>query len=86
MVRAGRHLISVAVVIFAGLVRSQRSHGDHRWDLIAVGVGLVLGIVTWLITRWRLVDGVLQIERGLINRSSSRYPLSRVQAIDIAQS
>ncbi len=86
VVRAGRHLISVAVVIFAGLVGSQRSHGDHRWDLIAIGVALVLGIVSWLVTRWRLVDGVLHIESGLINRSSSRYPLSRVQAIDIAQS
>ncbi|MEO6799066.1 MAG: PH domain-containing protein [Rhodanobacter sp.] len=53
---------------------------------MVIGVALVLGIVTWLITRWRLVDGVLHIDSGLINRSSSRYPLSRVQAIDIAQS
>lgn len=86
VVRAGRHLISVAVVILAGLIGNQRSHGDHRWDLIAIAVALVLGIVTWLVTRWRLVDGVLHIESGLLSRSSSRYPLNRVQAIDIAQS
>ena len=86
VVRAGRHLISVGAVILVGLVHSQNAHGDRRWDLIAIGVALVVGIVTWLVTRWRLVDGVLQIESGLINRNSSRYPLSRVQAIDIARS
>ncbi|MGH8190136.1 MAG: PH domain-containing protein [Rhodanobacteraceae bacterium] len=86
VVRAGRHLITVGVIILAGLVSSQNQHGDQRWDLIAVGVALVLGVVTWLVTRWRLVDGVLHIESGILNRKSSRYPLSRVQAIDIAQS
>lgn len=86
VVRAGRHLISVAIVILAGYIGSQHAHGDRRWDLIAIGIAIVAGIVTWLVTRWRLVDGVLHIESGLIRRSSSRYPLSRVQAIDIAQS
>lgn len=86
VVRAGRHLISVGVVILAGVISNQRAHGDHRWDLIVIGVAFVVGIITWLVTRWRLVDGVLHIESGLLNRSSSRYPLSRVQAIDIARS
>jgi len=86
VVRAGRHLISIGVVVLAGLVSSQQTHGDHRWELVAIGVGIIAGIVTWLVTRWRLVDGVLHIERGLISRNSGRYPLSRVQAIDIAQS
>jgi putative membrane protein len=86
VVRAGRHLISIGVLVLAGLVGSQQAHGDRRWDLIAIGVAIVAGVVTWLVTRWRLVDGVLHVESGLINRSSGRYPLSRVQAIDIAQS
>ncbi len=86
VVRAGRHLISVGAVILAGMVGIQRGPGDHRWELTAIAVAIVAGIVAWLVTRWRLVDGVLHIESGLINRSSSRYPLNRVQAIDIAQS
>ncbi|HEX5960565.1 MAG TPA: PH domain-containing protein [Rhodanobacteraceae bacterium] len=86
VVRAGRHLISIGVIILAGLLGAQRSHGDQRWELIVIGVAIVAGIVAWLVTRWRLVDGVLHIESGLLNRSSSRFPLSRVQAIDIAQS
>ncbi|HJP97175.1 MAG TPA: PH domain-containing protein [Rhodanobacteraceae bacterium] len=86
VVRAGRHLISIGVIILAGLVGSQNAHGDRRWDLIAIGVAIVAGVITWLVTRWRLVDGVLHIESGLLSRNSSRYPLNRVQAIDIAQS
>lgn len=86
VVRAGRHLISIGLIILAGLVGSQNAHGDRRWDLVAIGVAIVAGVVTWLVTRWRLVDGVLHIESGLLSRNSSRYPLNRVQAIDIAQS
>lgn len=86
VVRAGRHLISIGVVILASLVGSQHAHGDRRWELIAIGIAIVAGVVTWLVTRWRLVDGVLHIESGLLSRNSSRYPLNRVQAIDIAQS
>ncbi|OJY83947.1 MAG: hypothetical protein BGP23_15245 [Lysobacterales bacterium 66-474] len=86
VVRAGRHLISIGLIILAGLVGSRHAHGDPRWELIAIGIAIVAGVVTWLVTRWRLVDGVLHIESGLLSRNSSRYPLNRVQAIDIAQS
>lgn len=86
VVRAGRHLISIGAIILVGLVSSQNAHGDRRWDFIAIGVAIVAGVVTWLVTRWRLMDGVLHIESGLLSRNSSRYPLNRVQAIDIAQS
>ncbi len=86
VVRAGQHLISVAIIIFVGFIGSQQAHGDRRWELIAIAVAIAAGVVTWLVTRWRLVDGVLHIESGLLKRSSSRYPLNRVQAIDIAQS
>jgi putative membrane protein len=86
VVRAGRHLISIGAIILVSLVGSQQAHGDRRWELVVIGIAIIAGVVTWLVTRWRLVDGVLHIESGLVNRSSSRYPLSRVQAIDIAQS
>jgi putative membrane protein len=86
VVRAGRHLISVGVVVLAGLFGIRHGRGDSHWELAAIGVAIVAGVVTWLVTRWRLVDGVLHIESGLLSRNSSRYPLNRVQAIDIAQS
>jgi putative membrane protein len=44
---------------------------------------LMLGFVSWLVTRWRLADSALQIETGLLRRQSLRFPISQIQAIDI---
>ena len=46
---------------------------------------VVLGFVSWLVTRWRVEDDDLRIETGLIRRQSLRFPLSQVQAIDIVR-
>ena len=86
VVRAGRHVYTVFIVIVAAFLGSHNGGFDERWELIGVGAAVVAGVVAWLVTRWRLVDGVLHVESGLLSRNSSRYPLSRVQAIDIAQS
>jgi putative membrane protein len=42
-------------------------------------------VISWAVTRWRVADGVLLIETGLIRRQSRRFPLSQVQAIDVEQ-
>jgi putative membrane protein len=44
---------------------------------------LLVGVVSWLVTRWRLADGALQIETGLLRRQSLRFPISQIQAVDI---
>jgi len=49
------------------------------------GVLVLLGFVSWLVTRWRVEDDDLRIETGLIRRQSLRFPLSQVQAIDIVR-
>ena len=46
---------------------------------------LVSGVISWLVTRWQVADGVLRIETGLVRRQSRRFPLSQVQAIDVVQ-
>ncbi len=50
-----------------------------------MGVLVLLGFVSWLVTRWRLDGDDLQIESGLLRRQSVRFPLSQVQAIDIVR-
>lgn len=80
-VRAGRATIGLIVIFVPSLV----AHTDP-WNLpwhagvLAVLVGV--GVVSWLVTRWRIEDGALRIETGLIRRSSLRYPLAQIQAID----
>ncbi|HET9070327.1 MAG TPA: PH domain-containing protein [Acidimicrobiales bacterium] len=61
------------------------SRSDDWIHLAVVALVLLGGLVTWLVTRWRLADGVLQIETGLIRRQSLRFPLTQIQAIDVVR-
>ncbi|MDA8062271.1 MAG: PH domain-containing protein [Actinomycetota bacterium] len=77
-------LVYLATSAGGGLAGGGRGGGD--WSELVVAAGLfVVGLVTWLVTRWRLGDGVLQIETGLLRRRSLRFPLDRVQAIDVVR-
>jgi putative membrane protein len=71
----------IAVILLGGINRANRTA-----DLIRLGIVvffLMVGFVSWLVTRWRLADGALQIETGLLRRQSLRFPISQIQAIDI---
>ena len=48
--------------------------------LVLGGIG---GVISWLVTRWRIAGGNLQIETGFIRRQSLRIPLARIQAVDV---
>ena len=76
----------VAAVGIPTLSGGQVSSGGWP-DLIVVAAIAVLGIgasvVSWLVTRWRVVGDELQIDTGLIYRQSLRFPLRRIQAVDI---
>jgi putative membrane protein len=86
LVRAGRHLVTVVflllVIIFAN---RHSSGGDLITNLAVVGLALVSGVVSWLVTRWQVDGGVLRVETGLLRRESRRFPLSQIQAIDVVQ-
>ena len=76
-------LVLAFVVIF---LPSFAGGGGGPWDAVGHFAALLaivgLGFVSWLVTRWRVEGGDLRIETGLVRRSSQRFPLSQVQAID----
>ncbi|MDQ1697285.1 MAG: putative rane protein, partial [Frankiaceae bacterium] len=80
LLRSARALVAVGTVVGS----RQLAPGGHQsaWiDLIAVAVVTVAGTISWLVTRWRIHDGELQIETGWIRRESVRVPLTRLQAV-----
>ena len=81
-VRAGRALIAIGFIFLPTLVSGGTNGWDVAWHVIAVAVLIVLGFISWVVTRWRIDGNDLRIETGLVRRSSQRYPLSQVQAID----
>ena len=83
--RARRPVVSgssIALVILLRSSRGGRLVGPRSATSVAPAVLVVIGVVSWLVTRWRIEDGDLRIETGLIRRSSLRFPLSQMQAID----
>ncbi|HEY4463648.1 MAG TPA: PH domain-containing protein [Streptosporangiaceae bacterium] len=86
LVRGGRHLVGIGVLIVLLLFANRRQAGsDLITDLVIVAVVLVAGVINWLVTRWQVTGGVLLIDTGLLRRKSERIPLSQVQAIDVVQ-
>jgi putative membrane protein len=87
VVRAGRLLPPLVLIAFYALSTGgdQRGFGGTIGRLVALPIVLGLAVVSWWVTRWRLEDGALRIETGLIRRSSLRFPLTQVQAIDIVR-
>ena len=87
LVRSGRHLTSLVVLLIILVVANGRKSGggDFISEGVVIAVVLVAGISSWAVTRWRTVGKVLYIETGLIRRQSLRFPLSKVQAIDVVQ-
>jgi putative membrane protein len=86
VVRSGRHLVTLGFVVVVLIVANSRQAGhDFISDLIVVGVVVLGGVISWLVTRWQVTGGVLYIDTGLIRRQSLRFPLSQVQAIDVVQ-
>jgi putative membrane protein len=83
LVRAGRGAIAILVVLLIPLLSHQRgSLGNDLGHLALLIVVLAVGVVSWLVTRWRVEGGVLRVESGLLRRTSERFPLSQIQAID----
>ena len=87
LVRSGRHLTSLVVLLIILVVANGRKSGggDFISEGVVIAVVLVAGIISWAVTRWRTDGKVLYIETGLIRRQSLRFPLSKVQAIDVVQ-
>jgi putative membrane protein len=90
IVRFGRVLIGVLVIAVPSIAEQPALHRDDNGlpisVLIYIGLlvlGGVGGFISWLVTRWRIAEGNLQIETGFIRRQSLRIPLARIQAVDV---
>jgi putative membrane protein len=84
VVRGGRVSIGIAIIALPSLLNGRGGRGE-LFQLFIVVPLVLLGFVTWLVTRWRVNGDDLQIETGVLRRRSLRFPLSQVQAIDIVR-
>lgn len=87
----GRSVVVVAVVA-AEQASEKRQGGGGSYAvtlLIVLGVltivTLVMSIVRYMYTRWKLDGTTLRIETGLFKRDARQLPLARIQAVDVVK-
>ncbi len=87
--RIGRAFLGLLALLAAQKVSTSRSSGSSGQgdvvDLVIVGVVLVLALISWYVTTWRVDGDTLQVASGLIRRNTVRVPLARVQAVDLVE-
>ena len=84
VVRGGRVTSGLAILLFLTIF-GRGKLSDATPQLAIVGILLLGGFISWLVTRWRIEEDDLRIETGLLRRRSLRFPLAQVQAIDVVR-
>lgn len=85
IVRGGGIVVALLIVL-AGSAGGRRSGGSVLpYDLAFVALVVVMSLIKWLVTRWKLDGVTLRIETGLLRRNSRQLPLARIQAVDVVR-
>jgi putative membrane protein len=84
LVRAGRVLIGlIIIIVLTDATRGHLATGSLIAQGVVIVIFIIIGLVSWMVTRWRIEGNVLRIDSGLIRRNSERLPLTQIQAVDV---
>ena len=76
-----------AIPALAGLLVAGGSSGNGaQWALIGVAVVILLGLVRWFTTRWRITPEQVQLKGGIVNRRLRTVARDRVRTVDVTAS
>jgi putative membrane protein len=77
-------LRALPVILFAVIgVAVARPGGGGLWGLFAVGVTIVVGVLRWATTAYRVTPTQVQVRRGLLSKSVLTVPRDRVRTVDL---
>lgn len=86
VLRTGRVLaVAVALLTDRAVRGTGGAGGTLGVLLLALAAGVAYGGISWRTTRYRIEDGDLRLESGLVFRRSRRVPLARLQAVDVVR-
>ncbi len=83
---AGQLIVPLALAFFFGFGQGGDGDGFPTGPafLVAGAIGaVIIGVVPWWTTRFRLTDTQLQVRRGVLNRKLLTAPLDRVRSVDL---
>ncbi|WP_422628910.1 PH domain-containing protein, partial [Rhodococcus sp. (in: high G+C Gram-positive bacteria)] len=59
------------------------SSGNHGWGLAVAAVLVVIGLLRWFTTSYRIGPAHVELRRGLIQRQVLSIPRSRIRSVDV---
>lgn len=72
--------------VLIGLLVAGGASGTGPWALLGVGIPVGLGVVRYLTTTYRIADGRVELQRGLLQRHTLSTPVDRVRTVDLTAS
>jgi putative membrane protein len=73
-----RYLPVIVLALIAGSVG-----GEPWWVYVLSGLGIVVGVLRWFTTSYRITDAHVQIKRGILNRQLLSVPRDRIRSVDV---
>lgn len=85
--RTARGFLVPIVIGFIGLSRASNGIVSALVMLpFALAAAVVIGILPWLTTRYRITPTALEVHRGLLNKRQLTAPLDKIRSVDLEAS
>ncbi|WP_169950381.1 PH domain-containing protein [Microbispora sp. H11081] len=79
-----QEVVRAAPALLGLLVAGSSSGGKgHLWSIAGVGVMVVLGVLRWFTTTYRITPEHVRVRRGLLTRKVLTVPRDRVRTVDV---
>ncbi|MEV7808435.1 PH domain-containing protein [Microbispora sp. NPDC088329] len=79
-----QEVVRAAPALLGLLVAGSSSGGKgHLWSVAGVGLMVVLGMLRWFTTTYRITPEHVQVRRGLLTRKVVTVPRDRVRTVDV---
>lgn len=76
-----RFLPALIAIAFAG-----RAAGGEAWQALGILIPVVIGLLRYLTTSFRVAAGRIELRRGLVSRHVLSTPVERVRTVDLTSS
>ncbi len=76
-------LIRALPAVAALLILGSQQDGGGWWAYFGVGVPVLIGLIRWATTRYRISPTQVQVRRGLLGRSVRTVPRDRIRSVDL---
>ncbi|WP_243063949.1 PH domain-containing protein [Humibacter sp. RRB41] len=82
LVHPVRELIKYLPILLLAVVAGSVG-GEPWWTYVLSGLGVVIGLLRWFTTSYRITPTHVQVRRGFINRRMLSVPRERVRSVDV---